>query len=1686
MANTAILPPVIRVFLSSTFADMQNERNYFNAVLQPKLRAMCEARGVSFFSVDLRWGITKEEQIDGKVLPICLSEIDKCRPYFIGILGKRYGSVVHEITENMCKAIPWLAGKEGKSITELEMLYGVLDAPKDAQTPNCAFYLRDPALSDAFYPQPEPEPAALTRLKETIAADPAVPSEVYRSLEEFGGFILRDFAAWLDGQYPAASVAVDARKRWYNAEFRRNYIDQPEMRSFLDYYLAHDRRPLMLCGDGKRGKTAFLTNWALDRERCVLVNCRSDAAFSYWPSVAMEIVRGIRALLPDTPMPEFDAKASLLFGLFGKGMFSSAAGENAAGGSLYFVTDGERASFREGFVRWMASLAPELPVDIVINDLETLDDGEARLLTWLPAVLPENVRLICSCSDEELVYNAETLGWNKKEMPLFPAAGAEAYLSAYLRDFGKSLSPAQKADVLRSPLAGYPGYLKYIVQFLNGFGSFSLLPELTAAVGGIGEMTRMYGYSYGYLIAEFTEEERALFLRLLTLLRCNADALLEQDYYSLLSGETPVSALSWSRFRTVLEQLDVVRGEYWKIGDPDLNRFIDTMAPDLPSAQLALGRFYLRRLREENSLSRIESIRRGTENAKFALRHLKAAGDPGALLEGLTDDRVLFYLCKIDWHIVRGGWMHLVLYSDLDVPGLIRRAYDAHTVAEEDGAAIRRRLAGLLPDLEYRDSGYRFTDVFGQEIEGELHMHRDSDYSPAFVRVLEQILQLKEARQHSLLIRAAAAALKDHPEFTDREKTVLLTNKANSEIVLRLLRDSRETCAETYFSAIRTADLTLITDALMLYGHATYISERPAEARVILQRTKRFASLTGDLRTYLSASNAEGMCCYRMEKFDDSMELLRLCADTWKKVGNLREHAASVLNICNLYYLKGDLPEAIRIAEETLEALRASSSENARRLIPAFLGNIGRYRLENGDPAGEEILLRLIEEAEGTPGAEDPVNARVSLGMYYENKGLNMKAAEQFERMARYHFDRREYAETLTVLKRLFACLKRGLYEKRYEELYAVWEAAFSKIPNGTALFREQLFDAAADPVRTVGLQEQLVVARAEGDGQKEALLLLELAKQQAEADPEAALDYLKEAAAVYRRMGDMESCAEAALDGVRALMRTPPPDPPDLMYFQRLLPAEEASLVGDWQVLQGLSEGLAPDYPEEACEEYRELAEAVLASGCRRVLVCVLAQQLQWVLACCGAETVKALYDTAEETPFTKSVLRGAIYRVNTECFSDCNELRSKYTGPRAERLIRKTENLILMLEAGEFSDAPAVAGNIALIFRRRKDKEKTLRYHKLSMELFQAAGKDHDCLIEMLNLASAYRMFDMLPESVAQLREGLRKAHEVGDTVLEGALAGNLAGLLVEYPELASSEEEILELFRTEERIFFEAHEYRDYAISLHNQLKYLFGRPQPDLALIREKLDAATACAGEHHFTDIMSSLQRMEQLLQQMKDGGKGLNRSIKTENGRSAAGERTAAGPDTAPDADLIKKLRAILNGQNAAPPQETESPEAVLTRLVEAHGGYRIERWDSKTSASVRALCLPREETPGMRVSLYLTLARAQSAERFHMAVLYVMQPAARAENAEELMRRYTEWWNGTDGLYRLELQKKDLSVVASCTFREQTAPELMKSLGRIARLCAADALNLSLAASGTDDPERFRRTKQNAAEETG
>lgn len=122
----------VRIFVSSTFRgtqdidipapplitllDMAAERRALVLSAFERIKALCVERNVLFGFVDLRWGITAEETLGGRALLTCLKEVDLCRPYFVCMLGERYGWVANGAADDAfnknvqvaAESFPWV------------------------------------------------------------------------------------------------------------------------------------------------------------------------------------------------------------------------------------------------------------------------------------------------------------------------------------------------------------------------------------------------------------------------------------------------------------------------------------------------------------------------------------------------------------------------------------------------------------------------------------------------------------------------------------------------------------------------------------------------------------------------------------------------------------------------------------------------------------------------------------------------------------------------------------------------------------------------------------------------------------------------------------------------------------------------------------------------------------------------------------------------------------------------------------------------------------------------------------------------------------------------------------------------------------------------------------------------------------------------------------------------------------------------------------------------------------------------------------------------------------------------------------------------------------------------------------------------------------------------------------------
>ena len=204
----------IRVFVSSTFRDMVEERDELMTHAWPELRRFCREREVELVEVDLRWGISEEQSTRRETLKLCLDEIHACRPFFIGLLGERYGWVpsTDAFTADLKEEQPWLKDIQGKSVTELEILHGVLRNPE--MMDRAFFYFRDPAYSQTrgadFLSEDQATAERQAELKRRIRAacekNNIALRENYPDPRALAALVVEDLKAAIDQKFTKESI----------------------------------------------------------------------------------------------------------------------------------------------------------------------------------------------------------------------------------------------------------------------------------------------------------------------------------------------------------------------------------------------------------------------------------------------------------------------------------------------------------------------------------------------------------------------------------------------------------------------------------------------------------------------------------------------------------------------------------------------------------------------------------------------------------------------------------------------------------------------------------------------------------------------------------------------------------------------------------------------------------------------------------------------------------------------------------------------------------------------------------------------------------------------------------------------------------------------------------------------------------------------------------------------------------------------------------------------------------------------------------------------------------------------------------------------------------------------------------------------------------------------------------------
>lgn len=441
----------IRIFISSTFKDMQEERDYLITKVFPLLQAEAEKRDVTVTPLDLRWGITEDDAKSGKVLQICLQEIENSQPFFIGIIGNRYGwcPPKEEFEKNEILQERWGDWLKrdldnGLSVTEMEIQYGVLRSKNNVRA---HFFLKRGGNIESDNEE------KLEKLKAAIRKDGRYPVDDFSSHEELGELLKESFMTMLNELYPSDSLSVLERNRNIQRAFLRSrtevYIAYEENFEVLDNFLNDPEQSyFVVTGESGIGKSALMANWIMrhqeDTDRNIAYHFvgASNIQGSYH-QIALCLSREISDI--------YNLSASM---------------------------SSDRKKPEDILQDCVYSVAGKKPLVIILDGINQIaDENGAKLLNWLPQA-PKNVKFLFSTLNDDITMET----FRNRNYPVYTIHSLDTeqkkkLVGKYLRKYGKSLSDHQVNHIICAPICVNTLVLRTLLDELVNFGCHEMLSE---------------------------------------------------------------------------------------------------------------------------------------------------------------------------------------------------------------------------------------------------------------------------------------------------------------------------------------------------------------------------------------------------------------------------------------------------------------------------------------------------------------------------------------------------------------------------------------------------------------------------------------------------------------------------------------------------------------------------------------------------------------------------------------------------------------------------------------------------------------------------------------------------------------------------------------------------------------------------------------------------------------------------------------------------------------------------------------------------------------------------------------------------------------------------------------------------------------------------------------------------------
>jgi WD40 repeat protein len=520
----------VRVFISSTFRDMHAERDHLVTVVFPELRERVERLGLEFFDVDLRWGVPAKDA-NGETAnswEYCRQWIDRVEPFFVCILGQRYG---WEPEPEQLKDLDDRKRQQAqkRSITDMEVRHGVLSRNLSRRS---YFYLRAdeaPASASEFV-DPPPLLDKLKLLKDEIrSCGRPVRSypcqwtgEGFTEMEQFGRLVLDDLWSGVlrDERYVSKEVWRQALGADPDTDPIYAEESQPVPRELWEKIVEsakpEPRDPLYAEREQMDAFAVSRLRWFQGRthELQQLSDFLNDPAKDapHLAVVAAVPGQGKSALLaklleqlkasppPRTPRSwfRFWAKSKPQFVIT---HFVGATERSASAHALVqrLLDELDRSGIRwpseqqEGqepkrdfnslclrLAQWLGDYAGERRIVILLDALNQLSDGYD--LQWLPTRLGPSVRVIASCVEddaakangpEQRVLQALV---SRRSNPLrvklqaLTQEDVRTIVIAYLDEYCKVLDTVQVDAICALPQARNPLYLLVMLGELRTLG----------------------------------------------------------------------------------------------------------------------------------------------------------------------------------------------------------------------------------------------------------------------------------------------------------------------------------------------------------------------------------------------------------------------------------------------------------------------------------------------------------------------------------------------------------------------------------------------------------------------------------------------------------------------------------------------------------------------------------------------------------------------------------------------------------------------------------------------------------------------------------------------------------------------------------------------------------------------------------------------------------------------------------------------------------------------------------------------------------------------------------------------------------------------------------------------------------------------------------------------------------------